>query len=292
MNEDSGPIPEHVLKDIKEHLGFMFERGYEIYSVNDYPNAGWPVREVILKREDLFVKIYEERGELELSFGSPSHGYINVGSIIYFLSGGKEIIGDFAGMKKYAKLIQQYVDEIESGCRDDYSRFTEDIRSAREKYDELVQKSIPWPVWLIVYGFLFIVCFNLYDELVIGWLLSDLLLNYGYSFPSVLTKVVSFLLAAGTVYVIDQALKKSENAVKNVVVYTEPRQRPKRNLILLAIILFPVYLLFFAIIISLALSAWSLDTANDSFYSIATWAVSLLLSLWVARAIIKSKKHE
>ena len=53
---------------------------YEIYSANDYPNAGWPVREVILKREDLFVKIYEERGELELSFGSPSHGYINVGS--------------------------------------------------------------------------------------------------------------------------------------------------------------------------------------------------------------------
>ena len=65
------PVDEIDFKDIREHFGFLFERGYEIYSAKDYPDAPWPVREVILKREDLFLKIYEERGELELSVVTP-----------------------------------------------------------------------------------------------------------------------------------------------------------------------------------------------------------------------------
>jgi hypothetical protein len=83
------PIAEKAVKDIRKHFGYLFDRGYEIYSVKDYPEAPWPVREVILKKEDLFLKIYEERGyPEEMTFESPSKGSIDIKSMIYFLSDG------------------------------------------------------------------------------------------------------------------------------------------------------------------------------------------------------------
>ena len=288
--DHSDSIPRHILEDVRQNFGFLLDKGYEIVSTaydSGYYDGYW---EVLFKSPTYFLNIVNDQAELILSFGTSPDSYLNVGSIIYFLSGEKEVLGASAGMKKYAGALMKYLDEIETRFRDDHAKFDKDVRSTRKKYEGRVQRSSTWLIASIIYGLLFIVCFNIYDELVLGWLLSEWLLNYGYSLPGALLKVVSFLLAAGTVYVINQAVKKPADAPKNQAIFTEPRPWSRRSLILLAIILFPVYLLFFAVIISLALSGLSLDSGGKSFFSITTWVVSILLALWVAVAIIRSSK--
>src|SRR6476660_118945 len=118
MNEEE-TISDKVLEDIKEHFKFLFDKKYVIHSAKMH-SVAFDAWEVILKRQDYYVKFEEERGGLDLSFGSPSKGFIATHALIYFLSKEKDFIGfSLIGfllsnaMKKEASLLQKHIDEFE-----------------------------------------------------------------------------------------------------------------------------------------------------------------------------------
>src|SRR6185503_9632234 len=101
------------LTDIRQQFAFLFERGYEIKSTSHDPSM--PIWEIILEKQDLFIKMCEDRGGPELYCGSSAKGFVEFKSLIYFLSNGKDIIFDTLNWKKpYADLLQKYLDQIEA----------------------------------------------------------------------------------------------------------------------------------------------------------------------------------
>ena len=135
MNETSA-ISDKVLEDIKKYFKFLFDRGYVIYSAKMH-SVAFDAWEVILKHQDYYVKFYEEKGGLDLSFGSPSKGFIAIRALIYFLSNEKDFVGPslfFGGMKKEAKLLQKQIDRFESCYENEFPKSVEELRLADERY--------------------------------------------------------------------------------------------------------------------------------------------------------------
>jgi hypothetical protein len=130
------PISGTVSNEIKKHFKFLFDRGYEI----DYAeiiNTHYDVWEVVLKHNEYRVRVFEERGGLDLFFGSSMNGFIEIRSLIFFLSGEKDLIyAPLAGMKKYARLLQEHIDEFELCFGSEYSKFEEGLKYAEKKFDE------------------------------------------------------------------------------------------------------------------------------------------------------------
>ena len=91
MNEIE-PISERVLEDIKKHFRFLFDKGYVVHSASTI-NKDYGVWEVILKHQDFLVRLFAERGGLDLFFGSSSAGFVEMRSLIYFLSGERDFYG-------------------------------------------------------------------------------------------------------------------------------------------------------------------------------------------------------
>lgn len=297
MNENE-PISDGVLEEIKKHFKFLFDREYVVYSAS-MGNKDFGVWEVVLKRQDFLVQLFAERGWLSLSFGAPSKGFVEIGSLTYFLSGERDFVDLSGDMKKNAILLQKYMGEFEACYGSDFPKYEEGLKSAEHRYSarqarqvsnqaEAVQRWIIWPVLAIIYGLLLIVCFKIYDELVLSWLLSEWLLNFGFSSSSLLMKGVSLLLAVGTVYITYRVIQKSDDAAENVAIST--RQTTKRNTILGAIIFFPLFLIAFAFLIGAILSVvpW-----GDYYvmYPIITLGLSFLLALWIASSIYKSNRR-
>jgi hypothetical protein len=292
MNNVNEPFPQPILEDIRQNFGFMFDRGYEIvstrYSSGRY-GGDW---EVLFESPDFSLRIVygDEEGGPSYSFGSASTADMSVEALIYLLSGQKGIVKGivYASDAKIANQLERYIDEIENRFRVDPSALEKEVRLAQKRLDELAQKSSK-RLSLLISGIVVVVFFRLWNAL-----LADI----GFSSSSWIIRGVSLLLAIVSVYIIHRIMSKmwnatkSENATENAEVFTESKRWSKRSRIWLAIILFPIQWLFFAIIIGLALSSWSLDNRNGIYYSFATWGVSLLLALWIAVSIMKSDRAE
>ena len=135
MNETS-PISDTVLADIKKYFKFLFERGYEIDSAKTL-RVALDTWEVVLKHQNYSVKLYEEKGGLDISFGSPSKGFMSIRALIYFLSHEKDFVGRsffFSGMKQEAKLLQKYIDRFEASYETEFPNSAEEFRFAEERY--------------------------------------------------------------------------------------------------------------------------------------------------------------
>ena len=93
IKNDSSWILPDALKNIHKHFGFMLEQGYEVDSAKDYPDTNKPVWEVILRKQDLFVRIYAERGVVEqLSFRTntqPPDEFTDIRIVVYAVTEGK-----------------------------------------------------------------------------------------------------------------------------------------------------------------------------------------------------------
>ena len=135
MNEE-GPIADRVLKDIKKNFEFLFDRGYEIHSgrtINEY----YDVWEVILNRQDFFVRFFSERLWIDLYFGSPSKGFVEIKSLTYFLSGGKDFVDySLSEMGKRTTLLREHIDEFEKCLGSEFPKFEEALKSAEKTYND------------------------------------------------------------------------------------------------------------------------------------------------------------
>jgi hypothetical protein len=124
MNDGNSWVQQDAIRILNKHFSFLFDQGYIISSTRDYPEAGWPASEVVLRKEDLFVKIYSERGAIEeLSFRMNMqlpNEFTDIGSIVYTLTGEKFTPRLFFWNKGYAKLLRKHLNKIEAHFKSDY----------------------------------------------------------------------------------------------------------------------------------------------------------------------------
>lgn len=212
MNEDSEPL-QQLVNDIKRHVGFLFDRGYEIHSAEKHADASG--RTVILKHDNLFLKVFEERGERELSFARDARGFIDIRSIIYFLTENKVLLlGTSTGVEKYANLLREYIDQIEACFGSEYSKSEKGLKSAhrkyREKYDAAQNNAIISAFLSIFSLIIVVVTFGVYNELV-GMLFSFWSRDIEPTQMRVAAWAISLLLAVLTAILIRRIIRQKFN---------------------------------------------------------------------------------
>ena len=136
-----------ILKDIKRHFGFLFEKGYKIreahYSI--HPNGSWHVD---LESKECIISIVQDRSEI-LAYVSPVFGSaaskskLAIEAMIYLQSEGKDIIYGYEGnlawgkkkqFERLADLLRKYIDQIASyfGSNFRYDKYV--FRNAEQLY--------------------------------------------------------------------------------------------------------------------------------------------------------------
>jgi hypothetical protein len=129
MKQTNSRVVQDALKSINENYGFMLERGYEVLSVDDY-DLGW---QVLLKKQELFARIIRSRGEEEIYFRmgtQPADEFTDIGSVLYAATGEKIPRWESSD----TKVIQQYLDKIESYFGGEYLRNKDGLRAAQKEY--------------------------------------------------------------------------------------------------------------------------------------------------------------
>ncbi len=215
MNNGNSWVLQDALKFINKHFRFMLDQGYEVYSAKDYPDAGWPVWEVVLRKQDLFVRVYAERGAIEeLSFRTntqPPNELTDIGSVVYGLTGEKFVPNFFFWNKGYANLLQKHLNKIESYFGSDYIQNKDSLKFAQKEYHEATSpkeaKIIPllyYPLMgiiiIILVGFLTTVYMVLLDILFSALSIDDDRYRTAMA-------VVSLLLAIGTILAVRRRSK-------------------------------------------------------------------------------------
>lgn len=148
-NETGGEnswVLQDTLKTIHKHYGFMLERGYEIDSAKEDPQAKKPVSEVILRKQDLFVKIYAERNRVEeVSFRTstqPPEDYTILRVAVYAVTEGRSAPDFFGGTKGYASVLQKHIHTIETRFGD-YARNAGSLQAAEKAYWKAISQHGP-----------------------------------------------------------------------------------------------------------------------------------------------------
>ena len=129
MKQTNSRAVRDALKSIHATYGFMLERGYEVVSAEDY-DLGW---QVVLRKQDLFARIIRSRGEEEIFFRmgtQPLNEFTDIGSVIYAATGDKIPRWDSSDIK----VIEQYLDKIETYFEGEYVRNKDSLRAAHQEY--------------------------------------------------------------------------------------------------------------------------------------------------------------
>jgi hypothetical protein len=139
-------VVQDALKTIHKYYSFMLERGYEIYSAKEDPQAEKPVSEVILRKHDLFVKIYSERNRVEqISFRTstqPPDDYTILRVAVYAVTEGKSAPNFFGGTKGYADVLQKHIPAIEARFGD-YAKKPGSLQAAEKAYWKEISTKTP-----------------------------------------------------------------------------------------------------------------------------------------------------
>jgi hypothetical protein len=139
-------VVQDALKTIHKYYSFMVERGYEIYSAKEDPQAEKPVSEVILRKHDLFVKIYSERNRVEqISFRTstqPPDDYTILRVAVYAVTEGKSAPNFFGGTKGYADVLQKHIPAIEARFGD-YAKKPGSLQAAEKAYWKEISTKTP-----------------------------------------------------------------------------------------------------------------------------------------------------
>ena len=141
-------VVQDALKTIHKYYSFMVERGYEIYSAKEDPQAEKPVSEVILRKHDLFVKIYSERNRVEQIWfrtsTQPPDDYTILRVAVYAVTEGKSAPNFFGGTKGYADVLQKHIPAIEARFGD-YAKKPGSLQAAEKAYWKEISTKTPGP---------------------------------------------------------------------------------------------------------------------------------------------------
>ena len=141
-------VVQDALKTIHKYYSFMLERGYEIYSAKEDPQAEKPVSEVILRKHDLFVKIYSERNRVEQIWfrtsTQPPDDYTILRVAVYAVTEGKSAPNFFGGTKGYADVLQKHIPAIEARFGD-YAKKPGSLQAAEKAYWKEISTKTPGP---------------------------------------------------------------------------------------------------------------------------------------------------
>jgi len=136
-------IPDEIAERIKKHFGFLFDKGYSLYTgkILSEQFIAW---EAVVKKQDFYINFESERNGLLVSFGSPSRGFMSTRALIYFLSKEKKFIklgGGIFGLFKdnmtiEAELLKQYIDLFESSFKNEFPATIKEVEAAQRKYSQ------------------------------------------------------------------------------------------------------------------------------------------------------------
>jgi tetrahydromethanopterin S-methyltransferase subunit G len=215
-DEPSASTPaQDGLENIKKYFGFMFEQGYEVYSAEGYLGTHGPVWEIVLRKQDLFVRFHAEQDFIEeLSFRTStqqSGEFTDIRVIVYALTGKKFVPNLSNSLKSFANLLRKHLDEIEAYFGGEHRKIEDRIKTARGEYYQAISpkeaKIIPilhYPLMGMVIILLVGVLTTLYMVLL-DRLLSALSID-GDTYRKGMG-IVSLLLAIGTVLIFRRLVK-------------------------------------------------------------------------------------
>jgi hypothetical protein len=129
MKQEYSRRVQKALKHVHETYRFLFEQGYQVFSAEDIP-MGW---QVVLRKQDLFINIQETREEEELYFrrgAPPPDEFTDIGTVIYAATGEKIPRWESSS----PKVLEQYLDRIETYFEGEYARNKDSLRAAQEEY--------------------------------------------------------------------------------------------------------------------------------------------------------------
>ena len=209
IKNDNSWILQDALRNINKHFGFLLEKGYEVYSAKDYPDTNKPVTEVVLRKQDLFVRIYAERGVVEeVSFRmntQPPDKYTDIRIAVYAVTGGKNAPDLFGGTKGHADLLQKHLNKIEAHFGD-YVKNEGNIYAAQQEYRKALSPKEEKFIPVLHYPLMGIILILLAGALTTLYMV---LLNQLFSGSSIAggIGIVSLLLAIGTILVLRRLIK-------------------------------------------------------------------------------------
>jgi len=212
MKQTASRAVRDGLKYINETYGFMLDRGYEIFSAEDY-DVGW---QVVLRKPDLFVRILRTRGDDYVSFRTsiqPIDEFIDIGSVVYAATGEKTPISG-----SDSKQLQKYLDKIETYFEGAYVKNEDSLRVAQKEYREtlprveIISPTEPEIIPIVHYPLMGIIILLLLGALIAFYMvLLDRLLSAFSLDPDsygIFMGVVSLLLAIGTMLLFWRRRKK------------------------------------------------------------------------------------
>jgi len=137
-----------IQRDIRHHFGFLEESGYKIHDAQYFPemNGSWAVD---LESSGCNIEIYSDRDVLNLIFipvNADRKYRISVEAMIYFLTEGREFVGDFEGnfawgkrkqFERLVSLLKTYLDQIVPYFGDDFEKYKDNLMLAQKKYNDL-----------------------------------------------------------------------------------------------------------------------------------------------------------
>lgn len=143
---------ESVLHDVKRYFGFLFEMGFHVQSVDDYPRSAgnWIA---VLGSRDCFLEISNDRGEIRVDF-VPLDGdrrfRISLKAMIFYLTQGQTFI-DFHRDNRFwtkdkqfdelARLLRDSIHQITPYFGDNFHDHREELLSAqRSHFDRAVNR--------------------------------------------------------------------------------------------------------------------------------------------------------
>lgn len=116
-------------KHVNKPYRFLFERGYEFVSLEGIDLG----RQVVLRKQDLFLKIEEVRGEEEIYFRMgppPPDEFTDIGTVIYAATGDKIPRWESSN----PQVLDRYLDRIEAYFQGEYVRDKDSLRTADAEY--------------------------------------------------------------------------------------------------------------------------------------------------------------
>jgi hypothetical protein len=149
-----------VRKDIEHYFSFLFDKGFKFRYTNFAVHVGMISWEVILESSSCIIYLYEERGEVRLTFaplsainsnnGIEIKDQIGIQTMIYYLSKGENFIDLFDSdfytdrqkqFMELANLLKEYVDQITPCFRNyEFRLYQSEMKAAQKDYNNLLMR--------------------------------------------------------------------------------------------------------------------------------------------------------